>query len=190
VFQNDKKEKPGFLEILNKVILILPVVLILGAGVGLIVHLSGGLSIKDKKAMRAQKEKEAALLSKMSVVVRDAGYSRRSTLSGDVYIPSLLVQVTNMDTEPKDRLVFWAEFGREGRSFCSGLISIYNLPPGESREAQIKCLEPTGFGTIATGLSLMETTVPLNYELWLQAGDLRIKVAESSFSFNILNPQF
>jgi hypothetical protein len=178
------------LEILNKVILIIPVMLVFVIGVSLIVHFSGQLSTKDKKALQVRKELEKELLSKIPVIVRDAGYTRRNTGAGDVYIPSLLVQVMNVDTEPKDRLVLLAEFGRGGRSFCSGSISVYHLPPGESREAQIKCLEPTGFGAIATGLSLMETTAPLTYELWLQAGGLRIKVAENSFSFNLLSPHF
>jgi hypothetical protein len=188
VFQDYKKERPRFLEILNKVILIIPVILVFVVGVSLIVHFSGQLSTKDKKALQARNEMEKALLSKISVIVRDAGYTRRSTASGDVYIPSLLVQVMNMDAEPKDRLVLLAAFSRGGRSFCSGSTSVYHLPPGESREVQIRCLEPTGFGAIAKGLSLMETTAPLTYELWLRAGDVRIKVAEDGLSFKILGP--
>jgi len=190
VFQDYKKERPGFLEILNKVILIIPVILFFVVGVSLIVYFSGQLSSKDKRALRARNEMEKALLSKIPVVVTDAGYSRRSTESGDVYIPSLHVQVTNIDTEPKDRLLLYALFKRSGRPFCSGSISVYHLPAAESREAQIRCLEPTGFGAIVKGLSLLETTAPLTYELWLQAGDISVKVAEDSFSFNMLGPNF
>jgi hypothetical protein len=188
VFQDYKKERPGFLEILNKVVLIIPVILFLVVAVSLIVRFSGQLSTKDKKALQARVEKENALLSKTSVIVRDAGYTKRSTESGDVYIPSLLVQVMNTDSDARDRLLLYAIFTRRGQPFCSGSISVYHLPPGESREVQIRCLEPTGFGAIAKGLSLMETTAPLTYELFLQAGDVRIKVAEDGLSFKILGP--
>lgn len=190
MFQDYKKERPGFLEILNKVILIIPVILFFVVGVSLIVHFSGQLSTKDKKALRARNEMEKALLSKIPVIVRDAGYSRRSIESGPIYVPSLLVQVMNTDSDTQDRLLLYAIFKKSGRPFCSGSISVYHLPAAESREAQIKCVESTGFGAIAKGLSLMETTTPLTYELFLQAGDVSVKVAEDSISFKILGPNF
>jgi hypothetical protein len=190
VFQDYKKERPGFLEILNKVVLIIPVVLLLVIGVSLIVHLSGQLSTKDKKALQVRVEKENELLSKTSVIVRDAGYTKRSTGSGDVYIPSLLVQVMNIDSDAQDRLLLYAIFIRRGQPICSGSISVYHLPSAESREAQVRCLESTGFGAVVRGLSLMETATPLTYELFLQAGDVSVKVAQDSLSFKILGSNY
>jgi hypothetical protein len=190
VFQDYKKEKPGFLEILNKVVLIIPVILFLVVVVTLIVHFSGQLSSKDKKALRARHEREEALLSQIPVIVRDAGYSRRNIGSGEIYVPSLLVQVMNTDSGAQDRILLYAIFDRDGRPFCSGSISVYHLPPAESREVQIKCLESTGFGAIVKGLGLMETTTPLTYELYLQAGDVSVKVAEGGLSFKVLGPNF
>jgi hypothetical protein len=190
VFQDYKKQKPVFLEVLNKIILIIPVILVFVVGVSLIVHFSGQLSSKDKKALRARNEMEKALLSKIPVIVRDAGYSRRSTESGPIYVPSLLVQVMNTDSNPQDRLLLYAIFNKSGQPFCSGSVSVYHLPPAESREAQIKCLESTGFGAVVRGLSLLETTTPLTYELFLQAGDVSVKVAEDSLSFKLLGPNY
>jgi hypothetical protein len=55
VFQDYKKQKPVFLEVLNKIILIIPVILVFVVGVSLIVHFSGQLSSKDKTALRARR---------------------------------------------------------------------------------------------------------------------------------------
>lgn len=187
MFKDYQKEKPGFLEILNKIILIIPVVLVFIVGVSLITYFSGQLSTKDKKALQVRNEKEKAFLSSISVVVRDAGYVRRNIESGEMYIPGLLVQVTNTESKPRDRMLLLATFRKGGRSFCSGSVSIFPVLSAESRDVEIKCLESTGFGTIAKGMSLIETTEPLTYELWLESGDLSVKVAEGSFSFKILS---
>jgi len=190
VFQHYKKERPGFLEILNKIILIIPVILFLVAVVSLVVHFSGQLSPKDKKALQERAEKEEALLSQIYVFVRDAGYSRRSTDAGPIYVPTLIVQVMNTGPDAQGRLLLYALFDKAGRTFCSGSSSVYHLPPAETRETQIKCLESTGFGAVARGLSLLETTTPLTYQLYLVAGDVRVKIAEDRISFKTLGSEY
>ena len=190
MFQHYQKERPGFLEILNKIILIIPVILFLVAVVSMIVYFSGQLSSKDKKALRARVEKEEALLSQIHVLVRDAGYSRRSTDAGPLYVPTLIVQVMNSGSEARGQLLVYALFDKGGRTFCSGSSSVYHLPPAEARETQIKCLESTGFGAIAKGLSLLETTTPLTYELFLVAGEVHVKIADGRISFKTLGPDY
>lgn len=188
MFKDYQKERPGFLEILNKVIQVIPVILVFVVAVSFILYFSGRHSTKDKKASQMRNEMEKALLSSISVVVRDAGYVRRSTESGEVYIPALLVQVTNTEMKSEGRLLLLATFRKGSRSFCSGSVLIFHVPSGESREVEIKCLESTGFGAIARGMSLAETTEPLAYELSLESGGLSVKVTEGSFSFKILSP--
>jgi hypothetical protein len=190
LFDDPIKEKPGFLEILNKAILIIPVVLFFVVGVSLFVFFSGQLSTRDKQALQKRKEMSGALLSSISVLVRDAGYVIRSTGSGEMYIPALLAQVTNNVSESRGRLRLLAYFRKGHLHFCSGSVSIFQISSGESRDVEIKCLEATGFGAVIQGLSLAETTEPLIYELWLQSGDLGVKVAEDSFSFKILKRSF
>jgi hypothetical protein len=87
-------------------------------------------------------------------------------------------------------LLLYAIFIRRGQPICSGSISVYHLPSAESREAQVRCLESTGFGAVVRGLSLMETATPLTYELFLQAGDVSVKVAQDSLSFKILGSNY
>jgi hypothetical protein len=122
--------------------------------------------------------------------VRDAGYSRRSTEAGLIYIPSLIVQVMNTGSDARGRLLLYALFDKAGRTFCSGSSSVYHLPPAETCETQIKCLESTGFGAVAKGLRLLETTTPLTYELYLVAGDVRVKITEGRISFKTLGPDY
>jgi len=190
VLKEDQKQKGGFLEILNKVINFIPVILVFVVAVSFILYFSGRRSSKEKKASQVSNETEKALLSSIYVVVKDAGYVRRSTESGEMYIPALLVQVTNTESKSEGRLLLLATFRKRSRSFCSGSVSIFHVPPGESRNVEIKCLELTGFGVIAKGMILAGTTEPLTYELWLQLGDLSVKVADGSFSFKILSPSF
>jgi hypothetical protein len=190
VFKDYQKGRPGFLEILNKVIQFIPVILVFVVALSFVLYFSGRHSTKDKKASQMRNEMGKAPLSDIYAVVRDAGYVRRSSESGEMYIPALLVQVTNTESKSEGRLLLLATFRNRSRSFCSGSVSIFRVPPGESRDVEIKCLELTGFGTIAKGMSLIETTEPLTYELWLQSGDLSIKVAEGSFSFKILGLSF
>jgi hypothetical protein len=150
--------------------------------------LANMLSIEDRREYRKTQEEEATLRRSLDVTVREAGYLRRSTGAREVFIPALILRVTNIAADPVKDLTLSAYFEREERFFCRGVAPVGHLEPGESRDVAIKCLELTGFGTIGTGLNLMQTTEPLSYEILAQAGKVTISPVKGQIRFKILSP--
>lgn len=189
MLEDYSKEKPGLLEIFKKAALVIPAVLIFAAGVGLVGYFIGQLSTKDKQAFRQEEEREKEFLAGISADVVDAGYILKRTGSAEIYIPTLVVLFANATDKIREKLTLIASFDKEGRSFCSSSVSLYNLQPWESREVQVKCLEPTGFATFVTGMSLIETTQTVGYVLSLGADRMTVAVAKGDFTFKIIRPE-
>jgi hypothetical protein len=189
VFEDFAKEKTSPFAILKKAALLVPAVLIFAAAIWFFGFLGGQLSTKDKKAFREQEEREKALAAGISASVVDAGYVMKKTGAGEIYIPTLVVLFTNETDKTRQKLTLVVDFEKERRSFCSGSASLYNLQPWESRDVQVKCLEPTGFATLVTGMSLIETTQPVGYVLSLRSDRMTVTIARGDFSFKIIRPE-
>jgi hypothetical protein len=183
------RDKPNVFEVLKKAALVMPALLIFAAAVWLFGFLTGQLSTKDKKAFREQEEREKAFAAGISASVVDAGYVVKKAASGEIYIPTLVVLFTNETDRPWEKLTLVADFEKERRSFCSGSASLYNLQPWGTREVQVKCLEPTGFATFVTGMSLIETGQPVSYVLSLRSDRMAVTIARGDFSFKIIRPE-
>lgn len=189
MLENYHQDKPSLLDVLKKAALIIPAVLIFVAVIGLLGFLIGELSTKDKQAFREQEAREKAFAAGISASIVDAGYVLKKAGSGEIYIPTLVVLFANATDINRGKLTLVAYFEKDGKSFCSGSASLYNLQPWESREVQVKCLEPTGFATFATGMSLIETAQPVGYVLSIQSNRLTVSVARGEFSFKIIRPE-
>jgi hypothetical protein len=189
MLEDYSKERAGLFEILKKAALVIPAVLIFVALLGLLGFFTGQLSTKDKKAFREQEEREKAFAAGISASVVDAGYVLKKAGLSEIYIPTLIVLFTNGTDKTREKLTLVADFAKNGKSFCSGSASLYNLQPWETRDAQIKCLEPTGFATFVTGMSLIETAQTVGYVLSVGFDRTTVTVAKGGFSFKIIRPE-
>ena len=181
------EKKTSFWERMKKLFLVILSISILIAGMIIIVHMMNVFPGKQKKAYDELAKKEEELLKRIDLSIIEAGYLKRSAVIRDVYVPALIVQTTNTSEEACEQLMLTAYFERERKTICKDSISINNLKPGETREVLLQCLEPLVFGTVFKGLSLIQTSKELQYDIWIDSEGVSIEIVEGRIKFNILS---
>lgn len=171
---------------LRRALLFVLAILVFVLGVAVIVVLLNGPSGKEKKALESIRRQESALSRSFDVVVIQSGFLKRSTGQRDIYIPALLVRTTNLSDTASPKTTLWASFRRKGSRLCAARGFVPTLKPGESLEIWLKCVELTGFGSVARGLTLAETTEPVDFELSLESHRVSVAVAKAILGLRIL----
>jgi hypothetical protein len=155
-------------------------------GLGVLGILNSIPSTKEKKALAKMRLEEEALSKSLEILVVRSGFQRKSTGERDIYVPCLFVQAVNSTTQTSKPATLRAGFLRNGRTFCMAAGSIPTLKPGDGCEFWLKCIELLGFSSVAWGLSLAETTEPMNFEIWLESGRVSIVVAKDQLKSTLL----
>ena len=184
------ERKTSFLEKIKKLFLVILSISIFIVGIIIIVHMMNILPGKQKKAYDELAKKEEELLKRIDLSIIEAGYLKRSAGIQDVYVPALVVQTTNTSEQACEQLMLTAYFERERKNICKDSIAITNLKPGETREILLKCLESLAFGTVFKGLSLIQTSKELQYDIWIDSEGASIEIVEGRIKFNILSTPF
>jgi hypothetical protein len=153
-------------------------VLLFVAGIWLLSTLSNVPSIKDKKAQAKILLEEKALSQTFDVIVMQSGFRKRTSGQRDVYVPCLLVRAVNISSLASKPATLEAEFLKSGRTFCRAMGIVPSLKPGENWEVWLKCIDSVGFGSVAWGISLAETTEGMDYELYLGSGGVSIVIVK------------
>jgi hypothetical protein len=170
----------------RRVFLFALAIIVFALGIGVIFFLLNLPSRKEKTAWDRIRQQETALARSFDIVVIQSGFLRRSTGQRDIYIPALLVQAVNVSDSPSKEAALRAWFGRKGSSLCGARGFIPALRPGERQEIWMKCVELTGFGSVARGLTLAETTDPVEYEISLASRETSVMVLKASLASRIL----
>jgi hypothetical protein len=170
----------------RRALLFIAAILLFVLGIGLIVFLLNMPSGKEKTARERIRRQESTLAENFDVVVIRSGFLKRSTGQRDIYIPALLVRTANMSETPTREVTLSAWFGRKGSSLCAARTFVPVLKPGESQDIWLKCVELTGFGSIARGLTLAEMTETVDVEVYLGWRDASVLVTKSSLGQRIL----
>lgn len=153
------------------------------SGIGALALLFNVPSGKEKKALAAIRAEEIALAQDLDVVVIRSGFQRRAGDSRDIYVPAVLVRTANCGERATPRVTLRALFMKKGgRTFCASANGLPSLRPGESCEIWLKCVESVGFGSVAWGLSLAETTEGLDYMVTLASGRASVAVAKGALT--------
>jgi hypothetical protein len=176
----------GFPGVLRRALVFAAAVAVFALGLGLLGVLNSIPSIKEKRALAKIRLEEEALSKSFEVWVARSGYQRKSTGARDIYVPCLLVQVVNSTAARSRPATMRATFLRNGQSFCAAAGSVPVLEPGAGCELWLKCIELTGFGAVARGVSLAETTEPMDYMVWLGSGGVSIVIAKDSLKTVLL----
>jgi hypothetical protein len=163
---------------LRRALSFLLAVFLFALGIALIVILFSIPNARQKRAMEKMQRDESQLAGTFDVVVMQSGYRMRKSDGRDIYIPALLVQVTNISAGPSKATVIRTEFLRNGKVFCAASGQIPELAAGGSSEIWLKCIDFVVFGSIARGLSLPETTETMEYRISLESQNVSVIVLE------------
>jgi hypothetical protein len=165
---------------LRRAVLFLAAVAIFVLGLGLLAILFNTPSGREKEGLERMRREEAALARAFDVVVMREGFAQRRSGRREIYIPSLLVRASNMSEATSEPVTLRAEFLRKGSIFCGASGGVPVLKAGENTEIWLKCIEATGFGSVARGLSLAETTEPVEYVIFLESSRARVSVVRDT----------
>ena len=146
--------------------------------IGILVILFNIPSTKEKRALEKLRLEELRLSQSFDIVVVQSGYREKFTGERDIYVPSLLIRATNISDLTSNAANVTVEFLKNHRTFCMARAAVSTLKPGGYSELWLKCIDLVGFGSIAWGLSLAETTEGLDYVISLSSGRASIVVAE------------
>jgi hypothetical protein len=151
-------------------------------GIGLLGVLNGIPNAREKRALAKIQAEEEALSRSFDVLVIRSGFQKRSTGARDIYIPSLLVMVTNSSPLVSKQALVKADFLKNGRTFCMAQGLVPELRAGASCEIWLKCIELMAFGSVARGVSLAETTDGMDFIISLEARRVSVVVAKNKLS--------
>jgi hypothetical protein len=154
---------------LKRVLLFIAASLLFVMGIGILAILSNIPTSREKKAVEKNRLEETRLSRSFDIVVVQSGYRKKFTGERDIYVPTLLVRATNISDQTSNTADLTVEFLKNNRTFCRAGGRVPALKPGETSELWLRCIEFVGFGSVAWGLSLAETTGDLDYVIFLNS---------------------
>jgi hypothetical protein len=172
----------------KRLLLIFPSVVAFGAILGTVAGLFSLRSQRLERQVRRMGEQTSALLNSIRVGIAESGFLKRSAGENDLYVPMLTVVVSNVSTSTMEDLVVTAYFVSEGIFSCQSDVRISRLGPGETTEAVLKCIEPTGFGSVITGITLSQTMQPVSFGVHLHHHEVYATVHRETSTFRLLGP--
>jgi len=155
-------------------------------GLGILGFLNSIPSTKEKRALAKMRLEEDALSRSFEILVVRSGFQRKSAGARDIYVPCLLVQAVNSSALRTKASTLRVVFLRNGRTFCMAAGSVPVLEPGKDCELWLRCIELMGFASVARGLSLAETTEPMDYEIHLESGRVSLAVTKDKLDSVLL----
>jgi hypothetical protein len=175
-----EQKKCTFWSVLKKLFFLVPIGIVV-----YVIHLDS-LQMKQRYAQILEEKKE--FLGNFDIFVVQSGYLKKKAGFQEIYIPSLRIRVSNLSGREFINLVFNASFQRDGKSFCRGAAKLMRLRPLETKDIYLRCIDSAVFGSLVSGLSLMETTGEIRYKVSLNHRDISVTAAEGSLEFSLLAP--
>jgi hypothetical protein len=150
-----------------------------------VIHLDSR-HMKQQYAQMLEEKEE--LLKCFDVYVQQSGYHKKKAGVQDIYVPSLRIRISNLTDQEFNNLMFIASFHHEGKSLCRAATSIMRLRPLETKEIYLRCIESAVFGSLISGLSLMDTTGDIEYEVTISHRGITVTAAEGPMEFSLFSP--
>jgi hypothetical protein len=173
---------------LKRYLLFFPSVVAFAAILGAVAGLFSLRSQRQERQVQRMEEQTRALMNSIRVGVTEAGFLKRTVGGDDFYVPMLTVLISNVSGSTIENLGVAAYFVSEGIFSCQSSARIFRLGPGETTEASLKCIEPTGFGSVITGISLSQTMQPVSFSVHLHHREAYATVHRETSSFRLLGP--
>jgi hypothetical protein len=181
-------KKTRVVDHLKRYLLVIPAVLAFCLVLVLFALVASLRSGKEGREARRLAESRKVLLDSVRMAVVESGFLRRKVGTSDVYVPMVRVQISNVSTSTIENLEVMCYFESESVFSCQSYARIFRLGPGEITEASLRCIEPTGFGTVITGISLPQTTHPVNFSIQVHHQDAYATFERGTSTFRLLGP--
>ena len=163
---------------LRRSLVFLMALAVFAGGLAILGFLNSLPSAEEKRALARMRLDEESLSKSFDVLVIRAGFQRRSAAGRDIFVPCLLARALNSSSLSSKPATLRARFLRKGDVFCAAEGSIPALEPGAGCELWLKCIELLGFASVARGLTLAETTAPMDFEIVLESGGISVVVVK------------
>ncbi|MFC2160535.1 hypothetical protein ACFLRX_02655 [Acidobacteriota bacterium] len=145
-------------------------------------------SLEIKKSLKKIELEQQAFLENFDVSIFESGYLKKKSGVQEIYIPSLAVRVTNLSEKEFSDLVFYANFQRESESLCMGSASLSLLKPYDTKDVYLRCVDSAIFGSVVSGISLMDAFGKVQYTVTLSHQGYRLTAIEGILDFKVLCP--
>lgn len=136
----------------------------------------------------AKEELKEKIKKMLDCYVLEAGWQKRQAGQETLYIPQIKVLLSNKSSEPIKGIVIKAFFEIEGNRLCLDSSSVLKLDPGTSSELILGCIENLGFGALWKGLSLIQTSKKVQYEIGLATENIYFPLTYGYLEFKLMTP--
>lgn len=188
MLENITYNKTSFSMLLKKVLIIICAVLTMAAVLSIILLMMKQLSPKYKNKYHEILNKEKKLQQSIDYQIIDAGYSVIKVENRDIYIPTLIVQISNKTEKAIPELILTAYFNKGEIPVCASSCMVGVLNSGDSSRVVMNCIESTGFGSVLKGLNLRKAQETLHFKLKIASSEATILAIEDSLIFKMINP--
>lgn len=171
----------------NLLILVLSFFVFISA-VYFLFYLTSIPSTKQKREYKEREELREKIKGMVDCLVLEAGWQKRQAGGEVLYVPQIKILFTNKSSEPLKDIIIRAYFEVEGNRLCLDSAPVLKLDPATYTELVLNCTESIGFGTIFKGLSLIQTTKKVSYEIGLSIHNLYIPLIHDILEFKLLPP--
>jgi len=161
---------------------------IFAAAVFVLSYLASIPSTKLKRAYEQRKQEEERLRGFLDCTVVDSGWQKRLAGVEEIYVPLIKINLTNKSSEGLNNITVRAYFMVENQSLCFDSVSIQKLDSGRSTELTFRCVESLGFGIFFKGLTLIQTTKRISYEISAAINNVSVSLGRGDLKFNLLLP--
>lgn len=183
-----QKSRESVWDHLKKIGWFLLAFLAIGGVLSILIIMMNTPSQRVRNAHQKTMERKRNLREKIDTYIEDSGYIRKKVGRKEIYIPALLIQVTNESEEEIERMVLQASFKREDKDICRGTSLVLNLKSQQTRRVNLRCIHFVGFSTMVQGLSLAQTTEKIYYELNINHKGVNIEPEEGELEFKMISP--
>ena len=156
--------------------------------VALIVYMFHLESREMHRTIEKIEQERLEFLQRFDIVVSRSGYLKKKHGLQEIYVPSVVILVTNCSEQECYKIHFVASFLKDDKIFCRGAVSLKLLHPWETKEIFLRCIDSAVFGSVVSGLNLMETTSEISYTISVNQGNKHATALEGIIQFNTFAP--
>ena len=179
-------QKTGLTEKIRRVLIFVSVIIIMILGVFLLFYLWQLPSAEQKRALQEIEEKRTFFKEGIQVLVMDAGYKKRIIGYRDLYVPALILEISNVSQETFQDLILSSDFRDDEQTICTGTGMIFKLKPGERRPLLINCSESMFLGTLVKGVDFFQARSDLSYRILVSSQGINFYLSAGVIKYKIL----
>lgn len=145
------------------------------------------LSSKQQKIQQEILQREDALLKKIQVKILETGYRQGRSSIQEIYIPVLIVEVSNISRESLAKIRLVSYLKKNGAVICSGVYDLDALRSGEIKVVDLICSQSTGLKSSLRRFKWTRMEESISFELWLESVDISMVVENGKIEPRVID---